>query len=115
MPTPKILDWSDDPSNAIGSEYTTTEHAAGVQSVQRWQTMSEEQLIDCIQAICKNIHQLASIELQAYGSLYFVDAPLRSASILPLPQGFRIGPYCAPRYWRRSEILPFDEAQQRPL
>ncbi len=36
------------------------------------------------------------IELPAYGSLYFADAPLDSASTLPLAQGFCMGPHCLP-------------------
>ncbi len=42
VPTPKILDWSDDPLNAIGSEYIIMEHAASVQLHQKWPKMSRE-------------------------------------------------------------------------
>ncbi|KAI9759312.1 MAG: hypothetical protein M4579_002441 [Chaenotheca gracillima] len=30
IPIPKIIDWSDDPSNEVGSEYIIMEHAVGV-------------------------------------------------------------------------------------
>ena len=99
VPTPKILDWSDDPSNAIGSEYVITEHAAGVQLHQKWPTMSGEQQIVCIQAICMSIQQIAVIDFPAYGSLYFIDAPLHSACTLPFTQSFCIGSHCGTRYW----------------
>ena len=36
------------------------------------------------------------IEFPAYGSLYFADAPLDSASTLPLARDFCIGPHCLP-------------------
>ncbi|GIJ86706.1 hypothetical protein Asppvi_005599 [Aspergillus pseudoviridinutans] len=31
LPIPKILDWNDNPSNPIGTEYIFQEHVAGVQ------------------------------------------------------------------------------------
>jgi hypothetical protein len=31
IPIPKILDWSDDAANSIGSEYIVIDHAAGIQ------------------------------------------------------------------------------------
>ncbi|KAL2054926.1 hypothetical protein ABVK25_004748 [Lepraria finkii] len=61
--------------------------------------MSGEQQIACIQAICMSIRQIAAIDFPAYGSLYFVDAPLHSASTLPLTQGFCVGPHCGNRHW----------------
>ncbi|KAL9099824.1 MAG: hypothetical protein Q9163_004727 [Psora crenata] len=99
VPTPKILEWSDDPSNAIGSEYIIMEHAAGVQLHQKWPKMSGEQQIACIKAIFMSIQQLAAIDFPAYGSLYFADAPLHPTFMLPLTPGFCIGPHCGTRYW----------------
>ena len=61
--------------------------------------MSGEQQITCIQAIWINIQKLAAIDFPVYGSLYFVDVPLHSASTLLLTQGFCIGPYCGTKYW----------------
>lgn len=58
-----------------------------------------EQQIACIQAISKSIQQIAAMEFPTYGSLYFADAPLDSASTLPLATGFCIGPHCGTRYW----------------
>lgn len=99
MPIPKILEWSDDPSNAIGSEYIIMEHAVGVQLHQKWPMMSGVQQIDCIQAISRNIQQIAAINFPAYGSLYFADAPLDPISKVPLTQAYSIGPHCGTRYW----------------
>lgn len=99
VPTPKILDWSDDPSNAIGCEYIIMEHAAGVQLESRWQTMSIEQKKACIYVIISMIQQIAAIQFPAYGSLYFADAPLDSSSKVPMAQGYCIGPHCGTKYW----------------
>ncbi|KAJ5709857.1 hypothetical protein N7493_009449, partial [Penicillium malachiteum] len=43
IPIPKILDWSDDATNCIGSEYTVMEHVAGIQLHQKWPYMSGDQ------------------------------------------------------------------------
>lgn len=99
VPIPKILDWSDDPFNDIGSEYIISEHAAGVQLHQRWPMMSGEQQIVCIQAISMNIQQMGAIDFSAYGSLYFADAPLDPSQYISLDHGFCIGPHCGTRYW----------------
>jgi hypothetical protein len=99
IPIPKILDWSDDASNAIGSEYIIMEHAAGVQLHQRWPDMSGDQQIRCIDAIYRKVKEMVDVKFPAYGSLYFVDAPLKSASKQPLDQKFCIGPHCGAMYW----------------
>ncbi|KAI4115641.1 MAG: hypothetical protein LQ338_007826, partial [Usnochroma carphineum] len=99
VPIPMILDWSDDPTNAIGSEYIIMEHATGVQLHQKWPTMSADQQFDCIRAISTNIQQLTAINFPAYGSLYFADIPIGSASKVPVAQGFCVGPHCGTRYW----------------
>lgn len=99
VPIPTILDWSDDSSNAIGSEYIIMEHAIGVQLHQRWPTMSGEQRISCIHAISTNVQQITAIKFPAYGSLYFDNRSIESASKVPLAQGFCIGPHCGTRYW----------------
>ncbi|KAL8943576.1 MAG: hypothetical protein Q9211_000930 [Gyalolechia sp. 1 TL-2023] len=61
--------------------------------------MSGEQQITCIEAISRNIQQIAAIEFPAYGSLYFSDIPIDSAIKVPLAQGFCVGPHCGTRFW----------------
>ncbi|KFZ17573.1 hypothetical protein V501_01662 [Pseudogymnoascus sp. VKM F-4519 (FW-2642)] len=82
VPIPKILDWNDDPSNAIGSEYIIMEHAAGTQLHQKWPTMA-----------------IVDIKFPAYGSVYFADSSLDSTCTRPLNQNFSVGPHCSARYW----------------
>ncbi|KAL8765530.1 MAG: hypothetical protein Q9209_007438 [Squamulea sp. 1 TL-2023] len=90
VPIPKILDWSDSPSNAIGSEYIIMEHARGVQLHQKWPTMNVVQRIKCIKSIMSNMKQVAAIAFPAYGSLYFneVDCAIKQ----PLSQRYCVGP-----------------------
>ncbi|KFY77520.1 hypothetical protein V498_09310 [Pseudogymnoascus sp. VKM F-4517 (FW-2822)] len=99
IPIPKILDWSDDPSNAIGSEYIIMEHAVGTQLHQKWPTMAMDQQISCIDAIYRKLKEVVDIKFPAYGSVYFADISLDSASKRPLNKNFSIGPHCSSRYW----------------
>jgi hypothetical protein len=99
IPIPKILDWNDDPSNSIGSEYIIMEHSTGVQLHQRWPTMTGDQQIRCIESIYQKVKEMVSIKFPAYGSLYFDDSPLGSALRYKLKQGFSIGPHCGAMYW----------------
>ncbi|KAL8757396.1 MAG: hypothetical protein Q9184_004219 [Pyrenodesmia sp. 2 TL-2023] len=99
VPIPTILDWSDDASNAIGSEYIIMEHAVGLQLHQRWPTMSAQQRIGCIKSIFTNMRQIAALTFPAYGSLYFADTDTDTHRKVALAQGFCIGPHCGTRYW----------------
>lgn len=99
IPIPKILEWSDDPTNAIGSEYIIMEHAKGVQLHQKWPAMSLEQQVACTGAIVENIKQMAAIDFPAYGSLYFDNVDIDSALKHSFIPGYVIGPHCGTTYW----------------
>ena len=51
VPFPKLLDWSDDPSNPFDNEYILKEHAKVVKSYKQWRTTDIKQKIRCIWAI----------------------------------------------------------------
>jgi len=99
IPIPRILDWSDDTSNAIGSEYLIMEHAAGVQLHHIWPTMAGDQQIRCIDAIYQKVKEMVEIEFASYGSLYSANIPLESASKQTINEEFCIGPHCGAIYW----------------
>ncbi|RAK97240.1 uncharacterized protein BO80DRAFT_415183 [Aspergillus ibericus CBS 121593] len=102
LPIPKVLDWSDNPANPIGTEYIIQEHAGGVQLHQIWPEMSSEQHMLCTKALSLAIKEMASLDFPAYGSLYFSDAPLEPDMKIPLEKGFWIGPRCSPVFWNRN-------------
>lgn len=99
IPVPKILDWSDDASTPIGSEYIIMEHVEGVQLAQRWAQMAGDQQIRCIGAIFQKVKEIANVNFPAYGSLYHTDSPIKPACKIPLNQDFCIGPHCGVMYW----------------
>ncbi|KAE8353348.1 kinase-like domain-containing protein [Aspergillus coremiiformis] len=102
LPIPKVLDWNDNPSNPIGTEYIIQEHVAGVQLHQIWPKMNSEQHMLCTKTLSLMIKEMASLDFPAYGSLYFADAPLDSDSKVSFEQGFCVGPHCGPIFWNRS-------------
>ncbi|KAG5294078.1 hypothetical protein I7I50_04696 [Histoplasma capsulatum G186AR] len=99
IPIPPILDWSNDSTNSIGSEYIIMEHAAGVQLHNKWPDMAADQQVRCIDAIYRKAKEMIDIEFPAFGSLFFVDSPLDSGHKTPLDEMFCIGPHCGSRYW----------------
>jgi aminoglycoside phosphotransferase (APT) family kinase protein len=101
IPIPTILDWHDDAAhkdNLIGSEYIIMEHASGVPLREKWQEMTGDQQVRCIDAIYRTIKEAVDLEFPAFGSIYFndsVDSPYRKF----LDEDFCIGPHCSSRYW----------------
>jgi hypothetical protein len=106
IPIPKVLDWSDDRSNAIGSEYIIMEHASGIQLHEKWPDMAGDQQVRCIDAIYRKIKEMVDLEFPAYGSLYLVNGQLESSSRQSLDEGFCIGPHCGTRYWDCNAAEP---------
>ncbi|MCJ1245021.1 hypothetical protein MMC30_002222 [Trapelia coarctata] len=114
IPIPSILDWSDDAANPIGSESIIMEHVAGVRLHHRWPKMDPAQRINFIGSICETIKQMATIEFPAYGSIYFVDAPIDSSLKQAFVPGFCIGPNCEPRYWEKTRYYDFIKPNRGP-
>ncbi|PKX97291.1 uncharacterized protein P174DRAFT_402425, partial [Aspergillus novofumigatus IBT 16806] len=101
IPIPTILDWHDDAAHAdnlIGSEYIIMEHAAGVPLREKWQEMTGDQQVRCIDAIYRTIKEAVDLEFPAFGSIYFNDT-VESNYRMFLDKDFCIGPHCSSRYW----------------
>ncbi|KAM5454307.1 hypothetical protein MaudCBS49596_002324 [Microsporum audouinii] len=103
LPIPTILDWNDDPTNPIGSEYIIMEHADGVLLQEAWTNMPTEKKVKCIGAICTSVLPISELDFPAYGSLYFADASFIKADSkqkLDNDPKYCIGPHCrGSTYW----------------
>ena len=53
----------------------------------------------CVKALSMIIKKIAAIAFPGYGSLYFLDAPIKLHLKLKLADGFCLGPYCGATYW----------------
>lgn len=98
IPIPRVLDWSDDASNNIGTEFIITEHASGTHLPEIWPRMTGDQRVRCIENIYSNLKEVVDIDFPAYGSIYFANNPMLS-SAHALDREFCIGPHCGNTYW----------------
>lgn len=114
IPIPKILDWCDDASNSIGTEYIIMKHADGVQLHQMWPKMAGEQKIMCIKGIYQKMKEIANVEFPAYGSLYHNNMGLSFTAKVPLDEEFCIGPHCGGMYWDCNPTEPRYPQNTRP-
>jgi hypothetical protein len=99
IPIPTILDWSDDPSDVVGSEYIIMEHAHGVPLYQRWPTMGVGDQLQCIKSLYGKLKGIDELEFPAYGSLYFADTTNLTGPMIPVDDRFCIGPHCGASFW----------------
>ncbi|KAG9234943.1 kinase-like domain-containing protein [Amylocarpus encephaloides] len=99
IPVPKILDWSDDGNNPIGTEYIIMEHVPGVQLHDKWPSMTPRQHMLCVQKVASMVTEMVKLPFPAYGSLYFADAPIDPKTKIEFAEGFCIGPHCGTQYW----------------
>lgn len=106
IPISKILDWSDDASNPVGSEYIMIEYAAGVSLHEKWPTMDVGEQIRCIKAICEKVKEVVDLEFLPCSSLYFAETPYIPESKVLLDQEFCVGPHCGAMYWNCNPTQP---------
>lgn len=99
VPIPKILAWNDNPSNTVGSEYIIEQHVEGTPLHEKWPCMNMHQHMLCTKAISLQIKEMASLNFPAFGSLYFLDAPIHESKKIPIDNKFCIGPHCSPVFW----------------
>jgi hypothetical protein len=99
IPIPRILDWSDDASYVIGSEYIIMEYASGIPLHKKWPTMDVSDQVRCIKDICQKLQEIVDLNFPAYGSLYFAETPYLPTSKLTLNREFCIGPHCGAMHW----------------
>lgn len=103
IPIPNIIDWNDDASNTIGSEYIIMGHADGTPLYQKWHDMAGDQRARCIGALYEKLGEMAKLQFPAYGSIYFSNNTAAN-SLIQLPDSaFSIGPNCGTRYWDYNE------------
>lgn len=100
IPIPQILDWSDDASNQIGSEYIIAHRATGTSLHERWPSMTSKEQVKCIDGLFRKLKAMVDMDFSAYGSIYFNDSPVPSSSTLQsLDEEFSIGPHCGEMWW----------------
>ncbi|KAK4965249.1 hypothetical protein LTR66_012158 [Elasticomyces elasticus] len=70
VPVPKILAWSSDASNPVGTEYILMEKAPGIQLFRVWDRMDDSKKLTLIHNLTRLESQLVSLRFPASGNLY---------------------------------------------
>ncbi|KAK2764467.1 hypothetical protein FQN54_009162 [Arachnomyces sp. PD_36] len=71
IPVPKILSYSTDPDNSIGSEYIIMEKAPGEPIGKSWYTLSDKERLKVLMGLVKLETKLFAIDLPASGGLFY--------------------------------------------
>lgn len=95
-----MLDWSDDPSNAIGTEFIIMEFVDGLRLSDTWSEMSTLQRMKCTEMLSRYHAELTNHDFDTYGSLYPVESPLIKGVKMSHTDGYCIGPTCGAEYWK---------------
>lgn len=99
VPVPRVLDWSSDCSNQIGSEYILMDEAPGVSLQTVWPSLSVDQRGLCIHNISRAMSSINALHFPAYGSLFPSNAALDHTVQLDKDDEFCIGPHVGNQYW----------------
>jgi hypothetical protein len=103
IPVPKVIAWSSDASNPVGSEYLLMEKARGIQLADVWGDMNQLNQFKLIQCLTQLDSQLALMKFPAYGNLYFRDAAPRCLSpVVRIDDEYCIGPAYNASWFPRS-------------
>ncbi|PGG97478.1 hypothetical protein AJ80_09697 [Polytolypa hystricis UAMH7299] len=115
IPVPKILDYSINSENDVGSEYIIMEKVPGNPIGDSWFTLSEEQRLKVLREIVRLESKLSSIELPASGSLYYSHdlPPEMNRAIIRPPLNSEVanrgeicvGPFVSTNWWSGSRAL----------
>lgn len=92
VPVCKVLSWSCDALNPVGSEYIVMEKAKGRQLVEVWGEMNQPQKFKLIQNLVRLESQLASMKFSGYGNLYFRHSVRHVGRVIPIDDVYCIGP-----------------------
>ncbi|KAJ5155193.1 kinase-like domain-containing protein [Penicillium capsulatum] len=100
IPIPHILEWSDDATNQIGSEYIIARSPTGTSLLEKWPSMTAEEQAKCINALFQKLKDMVDFDFPAYGSIYFSNQSVpSSATLQPVDEEFSIGPHCGEMWW----------------
>ncbi|GFN11624.1 phosphotransferase family protein [Aspergillus tubingensis] len=107
VPVCRVLGWSSEASNPVGSEYILMERACGRQLVDVWGEMNQLQQFRLVQCLVQLQSQLAALKFPAYGNMYFLSSDAQhSDPIVPMNDDYCVGPAynasCSPQLSERA-------------
>ncbi|KAJ9388316.1 hypothetical protein DTO063F5_2647 [Paecilomyces variotii] len=102
IPVCKVLAWSSEISNPVGSEYIIMEKAPGRQLIESWGDMDLSSRFKLIHNLAQMESSLASRKFPGYGSLYFRDTFERDSSRSSIAMDDDDDTYCIGPYYHEG-------------
>ncbi|KAF2498771.1 kinase subdomain-containing protein [Lophium mytilinum] len=109
LPVPRVLGYSTDSSNPVGSEYILMEKVPGRSLGDRWFDLTEKERLKVTMGVVEMEAKLFSIDIPAYGSIYHgYDLPPETARV-SIPSlrdcDVCVGPNVEQRWWHEERSL----------
>jgi hypothetical protein len=98
IPIPKIVEWSSDSSNCVGSEYIIMEYAQGVRLLDKWEDLAGDIRVKITVSLYQILKEMVDLTFPAYGSIYHAS-DFSSEYWLDGERQWCIGPHCGAIYW----------------
>jgi len=106
LPIPKVIDYSSDATNSVGSEYILMERVCGPNLSTKWDTLNEKKKRKIVDRLAQLQSKLLTVQFSSYGNLYFkgdIDPALSASQLYnessPDDTTYCIGPTTEWRFW----------------
>jgi len=106
FPVPRVLTYSCDENNVVGSEYIIMERIKGKNLGDRWESLADDSKVSIVQSIAQLQSRLLKSPFAYSGNLYFtsdVDPSLRAPKLYdaksPDDEVYCIGPSSLAKFW----------------
>jgi len=71
LPIPKVIDYSCNATNPVGSEYILMERVTGVNLSKKWDALNEQKKNKIVDRLAQIQSKLLTVQFSSYGNLYF--------------------------------------------
>lgn len=102
VPVPKVLTYSPDRTNAVGTEYILLERLEGTPLSDQWFSMDTKTRVKIIRQIVDIERQFMSINFPASGSLFHRRDLDSSQHFIPVSDDIVVGPTAQYEWWYRE-------------
>ncbi|GFN11037.1 aminoglycoside phosphotransferase family protein [Aspergillus tubingensis] len=99
VPVPRVLAYSADSANPVGSEYIIMERVEGVSVASRWLSLTTADVASLMKQIAEIEAKIFAYQFPGYGSLYRKRDLERGPKIPLSIEDFCIGPIAARQFW----------------
>ena len=113
LPVPRVVAYSCDATNPVGSEYILMERITGVNLSTKWPTLAVEKKITILDCLAQLQSKLLAVEVASYGNLYFITdigTSLREPRMYKEASSdddtYCIGPTTEKMFWKQDRSGP---------